>query len=176
MTAKIALPVALALCASLALSVHAQEPAAQPSAPEVAQPSHDAKAQEEMPGSPALGRVGAPQAGKGQVVFYRPGSMIGMALTFSIHEGEKGICKIGSGAYCVVPMDRGLHTFSVQSEVTDTLNLEIENGETYYVEHTIGVGIVAGRPRIRPSDMASFESKKLKLSNKTPSDLKPKSD
>jgi hypothetical protein len=43
--------------------------------------------------------------------------------------------------------------------------MEVEAGETYYVQGTLGMGIVAGRPNLSPSDESTFNgmSKKLKL-------------
>jgi hypothetical protein len=99
-----------------------------------------------------------------------------MALSFSVHEGDKGIAKLGNGSYAVYVTDPGTHLFTIQSEVTDKLTLEIDEGETYYVKQTIGVGIVAGRPRLTPAEQGEFERLKLKLSTKKPTDLKPKAD
>lgn len=121
-------------------------------------------------------KVPAPPEGKGQVVFFRPSNMMGMALSFSIHEGAEGIAKLGNGSYVVHVTDPGAHLYTIQSEVTDKLTLEIEAGETYYVKQTIGVGVVAGRPRLTPAEAGEFERLKLKESTKKPSDLKSKGD
>lgn len=181
----------LAMSASLMLSLGAvspalaQDPATPPAAapPAEAQPA-PAPATEAQPApadkatkAPAAdARVPAPPEGKGQVVFFRPSSMLGMALSFSVHEGEKGIGKLGNGSYFVHVADPGTHLFTIQSEVTDKLTLEIDPGETYYVKQTIGVGVVAGRPRLSPSEQGEFERQKLKVSTKKATDLKAKGD
>jgi len=168
------LPAALLLAAASAPAV-AQD--AQP-APAVEQPAPAAEEAKPAPaekgGDEAAGRVPPPPAGKGQVVFFRPSNMMGMALSFSVHEGDKGIGKLGNGSYFVHVADPGAHLFTIQSEVTDKLTLEIDDGETYYVKQTIGVGIVAGRPRLTPSEKGEFDRLKLKPSTKKPTDLKPK--
>jgi len=122
----------------------------------------------------ASGKVPAPPAGKGQVVFFRPSRFVGMALSFSVHEGDTGIGKLGNGSYFIQVDDPGPHTFTIQSEVTDALHLEVEAGETQYVQETLGVGIMAARPHLTPSDKATFDGMpNLKLSDKKPTDLKP---
>jgi hypothetical protein len=46
--------------------------------------------------------------------------------------------------------------------------LEVEAGETYYVEGKLGAGILAGRPNLSPSDQAAFEAAKPKLKEVAP--------
>ena len=46
--------------------------------------------------------------------------------------------------------------------------LEVEAGQTYYVQGVLGVGIVAGRPNLTPSDAATFEGLKAKLKEVPP--------
>lgn len=165
------LPAALLLAAASAPAA-AQEPPPAPAAEEGTAEPAEKPADE----AAAAGRVAPPPSGKGQVVFFRPSNMMGMALSFSVHEGDKGIGKLGNGSYFVHVADPGTHLFTIQSEVTDKLTLEIDDGETYYVKQTIGVGIVAGRPRLTPAEKGDFDRLKLKASTKKPTDLKPKGD
>lgn len=111
--------------------------------------------------------VEAPPAGQGQVVFFRPGSMMGMALGCNVRENGKLIGGLGNGKYFIQAFQPGKHVFTTHSETTDTLNMEIESGETYYVKCGIGMGVVAGRPNIAPSDKATFDEKSAKLKLKT---------
>ncbi|HET6969719.1 MAG TPA: DUF2846 domain-containing protein [Phenylobacterium sp.] len=160
----------------------AQTPAADPStpaaaAPQTAAPTAPSAAPTTPPAaaSPATGLpdgLSAPPEGKGQIVFFRPSNFVGMAVSFSVHEGDKGIAKLGNGSYAVVAADPGPHTYSIQFEATDKLNLEVEPGETYFVRQTIGVGVVAARPHLTPSDAGEFSRLKLKLSAQKPTDLK----
>lgn len=143
------------------------QPAATPEAAATAEPQATAPA--------TTGRVPAPPEGKGQIVFFRPSRLAGAALSFSVHEGDAGVGKLGNGSYFVLAADPGPHAYSIQSEAKDTLNVEVEPGETLYVQQTIGVGIMMGRPHLTPSDAATFERLKLKLSTKAASDLKSKS-
>jgi hypothetical protein len=100
-------------------------------------------------------RVTAPPAGKGQIVFYRPSAM-GMLLSFTVLEGDKGVTKLSNNSYSIVPIDPGAHTYTIEGEAKDTLTLEVEAGETYYVKQTMGMGIVMGRPHLNLSDAPSF--------------------
>jgi Protein of unknown function (DUF2846) len=125
------------------------------------------------PAPPAVaGQIPPPPDGKGQVVFFRPMALGGMALSFSVHEDKKGLAKVGVGSYTVVPMDPGKHTFTVQSEAKDSLTLEVDAGETYYVEQSIGMGLLVGRPHLAPSTQGAFESHhSLKPSKQSPTDM-----
>jgi hypothetical protein len=111
------------------------------------------------------GLISAPPAGKGQVVFYRPSKMMGAAIGFKVREGETELGKLRNGKYFVAAVEPGVHEYKVHGETKDAMTLEIEAGETYYVQGTLGMGIVAGRPNLSPSDEATFMgmSKKLKL-------------
>ena len=46
--------------------------------------------------------------------------------------------------------------------------MAVEAGETYYVQGTLGMGIVAGRPHLAPSDQAAFDAIKDKLKERQP--------
>ncbi|HYE43917.1 MAG TPA: hypothetical protein VEA15_11035, partial [Caulobacteraceae bacterium] len=74
-----------------------------------------------------------------------------------VREGETEIGNLTVGRYFLHVTDPGAHAYSVKSEATDTLNLEVEEGETYYVEETISMGIMVGRPNLSPSDQANFD-------------------
>lgn len=108
--------------------------------------------------------VGRPPEGKGQIVFFRPSRFTGAALSFSVREGDEGIGRLGNGRYFVHVAEPGIHEYNISGEVTDTLRLEIEEGETYYVQQTINMGIMMGRPVLTPSDQAAFEERELRVS------------
>lgn len=113
----------------------------------------------------ATGLIGAAPEGKGQIVFFRPSKMMGAAIGFKVREGEVELGKLRNGKYFVANVEPGTHEYTVHSETKDVLTMEVEAGETYYVQGTLGMGIVAGRPNLSPSDETTFNgmSKKLKL-------------
>ena len=62
----------------------------------------------------------------------------------------------GLGSYFVSSIAPGTHVYTVHSEAKDVLTIEVEAGETYYVQGSITMGILAGRPNLSPSDEAAF--------------------
>lgn len=111
----------------------------------------------------ASGLIGTPPAGKGQIVFFRPSKFAGGAIGFKVREGETELGKLRSGNYFVATVEPGAHVYTVHSEAKDVLNLEVEAGETYYVEGTISMGFMVGHPNLSPSDQATFDAMSAKL-------------
>ena len=108
--------------------------------------------------------IPAPPAGKGQVVFFRKGGISGSAVACSVHEGGEKVSSLGGGRYVIVAEEPGRHEFSVKTEATDVLALEIEEGETQYASCKIKMGMMVGRPDIKPATQDEFKAgKKLKL-------------
>ena len=105
------------------------------------------------------GPLGAPEAGKGQVVFFRPGSLVGAAMGCTVREGEVQVARLGSGKFYVVQATPGKHVYHYEGEARDEITLEIEEGETYFVRCNIGMGIAGGRANLSPSDRDAFAKK-----------------
>jgi hypothetical protein len=148
--ASLALAVALTGCATTSAPSSKSPPAAAP-APKAAVPS---------PASAA-----APSGDKGTVVFFREKKFAGGAVSFKVREGEQELGKLSSGTYFVAAVPTGPHAFTVHSEAKDVLNLEVESGETYYVQGSISMGLMVGRPNLAPSSEAAFNAMKEKLKN-----------
>lgn len=109
--------------------------------------------------APAPIAIPAPPAGKGQIVWFRPGGM-GFALGCSVNEGGQKVSSLGAGKYFIMATTPGRHEFTVQSEAKDVLALEVEDGETQFASCKIKMGIMVGRPDIRPSTEAEFRAAK----------------
>lgn len=118
------------------------------------------------------GTLPAPQPGKAQVVFFRPGSIMGAALGCTVHEGEAEVARLGSGKYYAISAEPGKHEYFTEGEVTDKLALEVEADETYFVKCKIGMGVVAGRANISPADRAAFAEKAKGLTMWQPKEKK----
>jgi len=116
------------------------------------------------------GRIVIPPApnGKGQVVFFRAKTLLGTGLWFKVRENGVALGKLSNGAYFVRVTDPGVHTFTAatEPEAKDQLKLEVDPGQTYYVEGDVSKGVAIGVPDLSPSDQAAFDkaSKSLKLS------------
>jgi hypothetical protein len=119
--------------------------------------------------------VPPPPAGEGQVIFFRKKSLLGIGQWFNVRENGKALGKLSNGAYFVQITDRGLHTYTatMEPELKDHLTLQVDPGETYFVEGTFTKGLVVGAADISPSDRTTFDeaSKNLKLAS-TPGDDK----
>ena len=111
--------------------------------------------------------VASAPADKAQIVFFRESKFVGGAIGFKVREGDAELGKLRSGKYFVATVEPGKHEYNVHGETKDVLSIEVEAGETYYVLGSLGMGIVAGRPNLSPSDEATFlsMSAKLKLAN-----------
>jgi hypothetical protein len=80
-----------------------------------------------------------------------------------VHEKGAKLTSLPPGKFAIVYAEPGIHEYSVKSEATDTVRMEIEPGETYYSKCNISMGIMAGRPNLAPSDKAAFDSMSGKL-------------
>lgn len=115
------------------------------------------------PGGSAPEVLPAPPAGQGQIVFWRPSTIVGAALGCGVNLGTERISALGRGKYFLLNLAPGSYEFNAKSEAKDTLNLEVEPGEVYYVKCTIRMGIMMGRPNLAPSNLAEFAAKKTDL-------------
>jgi len=107
--------------------------------------------------------IPTPPPGKGQIVFFRPGAM-GMAVGCSVNENGQKVSSLGNGKYFIMVADPGRHEFTVKSEAKDVLALEVEPDETQYASCKIKMGIMVGRPDIRPATEEEFRARpKLKM-------------
>jgi Protein of unknown function (DUF2846) len=158
MNRKSAFFLPLALAAGLALAP----------ATALAKDKKEAAAEADEPGAMLAADMVLPKApaGKGQIVFYRKGGFVGSAVACSAWENNQKVSSLGGGRFFVMVADPGKHTFSVKTEAKDTITLEVEPDETQFVECKIKMGIMVGRPDIRPVTEADFRAaKKLKLTD-----------
>jgi hypothetical protein len=106
----------------------------------------------------------APPPGKGQVVFFRKGGLSGSAVACSVHENGAKVSSLGGGRYFVMATEPGRHEFSVKTEATDVLALEVEADETQFASCKIKMGMMVGRPDIKPATEQEFRAaKSLKM-------------
>lgn len=158
---------ALALCWGMtAVAQDTTTPPAEPVAASEAEPAAEAAAAPEAPAAAADEAVPA----TGRIVFFRPRKMLGGAIAFKVREGEDVLGKLSSGSFFSVDVPAGTHSYYAKSEgKDDTLVMEVEAGETYYVSGTISMGMMAGQGNLSPSDQAAFDeaNKKKKLKDRT---------
>jgi hypothetical protein len=90
-------------------------------------------------------------------VFFRNRSLSGAAVWYTVKENGRKLGDLSNGAFFALPAEPGLHVFTAATENKDTLRLEVESGETYYVRGTVQMGLLMGEASISPSDEDSFE-------------------
>ncbi|HEX2816417.1 MAG TPA: DUF2846 domain-containing protein, partial [Phenylobacterium sp.] len=107
---------------------------------------------------PAASSVVAPApAGKGQVVFFRKSSLFGFPYWTNIRENDVALGKLTNGAYFVQTLDPGVHMFNTSVLGKDAMKLQIDPGETYYVEGKITMAVVGYTIVMAPSDEGAFQ-------------------
>lgn len=158
-------PAAPAAAAAPAAPTEPAAPAEPAAAPAPAEPAAPAAPAAPVASADAVapGEIGQPPAGYGQIVFFRPGKFVGMAVSFKVREAGKELGLMKNGSYFVIAVAPGRHEYEVHSEAKDILPVEVEAGEVYYVSGSLSMGVMVGRPNLTPSDAAAFEAVRAKL-------------
>jgi hypothetical protein len=125
--------------------------------------------------APAAAPAAAAAAGggTGTVVFFREKKMMGAAISYKVRENGIELCKLGSGSFCTLQVPVGKHDYVTQTEAKDVLTMEVESGETYYVQGSISMGFAAGHSNLAPATKEAFDGMKAKLKDNTGKDLDP---
>lgn len=114
---------------------------------------------------------------KGRIFFFRPGRLPGAIYTYHIVEvGDDGkpakdapqLGDLPNGGAFSFEAEPGVHSYNITgpmavNKAEDRLRMEVEPGETYYVEQTVRMGMVTGGFRLVPADEARFKASKVKL-------------
>jgi hypothetical protein len=108
-------------------------------------------------------QIPAPPAGKGQIVFFRPGRFIGAAVSWKLLDGTTELGKVGNARYLVVTMEPGLHDLVMDFGTKGKLRIEVDAEETYYIECGIAMGVLVNHPDLIPSTRDGFDSISAKL-------------
>ena len=107
--------------------------------------------------------IGAPEPGKAQVVFFRAKKFTGAAAKFIVREGDTEYGRLVSGVYFVRNLEPGRHVFTVHTENKDVTTVELEAGETYFLEGSTSMGAFVGHANLGPSDATTFEAALRKM-------------
>jgi hypothetical protein len=112
--------------------------------------------------------------GKGRIIFWRSGTMMGGAIGCGVNIGTERISAMGAGKYFILDLAPGAYEFNAKSEAKDVLNTEVEAGETSFVKCTIRMGMMVGRPNLSPSTPEEFGEKRKGLKYVDSDDVGPK--
>ena len=105
----------------------------------------------------------------GTVVFFRAKRFVGAVEGIKVREGEVELGRLKNGTYFTIKAAPGKHQYAAHSLYKDLLTLEVDAGETYYLQAILTVG----GPELSPSDQATFEALKAELKDLTGTDKKP---
>jgi hypothetical protein len=83
------------------------------------------------------------------VYFYRVGKFAGSFIGYDVKHSDKVIGRIKSGTVVTYRCPPGLQTFSATTEGESSIRLNIQAGQTYFVECSLAAGVVVGRPTFR---------------------------
>jgi hypothetical protein len=98
-----------------------------------------------------------PPAGKGQVVFFRKSSLMGLPYWTNVRENDVAYGKLTNGSYFVKTLDPGVHEFTTSVLGKDSMKVQVDAGETYYVQGKITMALVGYTIIMAPADAAGFE-------------------
>ena len=101
-----------------------------------------------------------PPAGKAQIVVYRLGTIIGVAMGCSGFENGIKLFELGAGRYDILNVQPGRHILTNRS---GGLEISLDPGERRFVMCKITTGMFAGTPSFSIADEASFRTRFPKL-------------
>jgi hypothetical protein len=127
--------------------------------------------------APPAQAAAAAAPGKAHIVFFRPGRLTGAIYTYHIVEvGDDGkpakdaphLGDLPNGGAFSIDVEPGIHAYNITgpmavNKAEDRLRMELEPGETYYVEQTVRIGLITGGFRLVPADKARFTVTKVKM-------------
>lgn len=107
----------------------------------------------------------------GRIIFFRPGRLTGAVYTYHVVKVEidgdstkesPRVCSLPNGRYCTYEAAPGVYNFNIRGPMAvnldqDRIRLEIEPGQTYYIEQTVRMGLITGGFRLVPSTQQEFE-------------------
>ncbi|MBY0568341.1 MAG: DUF2846 domain-containing protein [Hyphomonadaceae bacterium] len=150
-----------------------QDPAAAPADPNAA--TSEASADASAPATDVAAAAPAEEP-PGRIIFFRPGRLTGGAYTYHVVTvGEDGdstpesprVGSLPNGRFFVYEAPPGIYNFNIRGPMAVNLNedrirLEVESGQTYYIEQTVRVGLLTGGFRLVPSTQEEYERRRLR--------------
>lgn len=112
-----------------------------------------------------------PPPGMGQVVFFRKKSLMGTGQWFNVRENGAALGKLSNGTWFRQVTVPGLHVYTAKAEpeFNDRLRLQVDAGETYFVEGTLTKAVVIGAADLAPSSRQAFDAASKTLKAAAPS-------
>jgi len=92
-------------------------------------------------------KLGTIPPGKAVIYIYRP-SFMGAAIVYDVKRGDDVIITTKARGYYPYVTDPGEVELWARTESKASVTLDVKAGEVYYVKAGVGVGLLAGRPRL----------------------------
>jgi len=108
-----------------------------------------------------------PSANVGTVVFFRSPKLAGFGTRYRVREDDRELGKLSRATYFTIEVPAGTHHYWAFYEGPDLITIDVEPGETYYVRGELTLGVLNPHPNLTPSDKATFESMKARLTDVT---------
>ena len=102
-------------------------------------------------------------AENGLIYFFREWAFGGGAISYFVQEDNVNIGLLKAGSYFAHKTTPGKHTYSSETESKSSVLIDVQAGQTYYVEGGIGVGYWAGVPKLDEVTKPVFDKVKSKL-------------
>ena len=85
--------------------------------------------------------------------FYRPGSMMGMAISYDLHLEDEVVFRVKNKSKTTLKItSEGLKTVWAKTETRTELPVDIQLGHEYFIHCGLGMGAFVGRPRLEIVD------------------------
>lgn len=97
------------------------------------------------------------------IVFFREWAFTGGGMSYFITEDTNNIGLLKAGSYFAYRATPGKHTYSAETEARSSVTLDVQPGQTYYIEGGIGMGFWAGRPQLSEVTKPIFDKAKPDL-------------
>src|SRR5262245_54541075 len=104
---------------------------------------------------PAFHAVTDAPSDKAVIYVYRPSGIVGAAVGYTVYAGSEPLAYLKPGGYYAYVAEPKATEISAKAEARSAITLDLLPGQSYYVKGEVGVGIVAGRPKLTLMDPAT---------------------
>ena len=86
----------------------------------------------------------------------------------AVAKGAPELGDLPNGGAFIYEAEPGIHSYNITgpmavNKAEDRMRIEVEPGETYYVEQTVRMGVITGGFPLVPANEARFIASKVKL-------------
>jgi hypothetical protein len=81
------------------------------------------------------------------VHFYRSRSMKGAAITYKVFHDSTLVGQMKPGTVYVCSVKPGVNKFTAKTESKESIFINVEAGKEYFVNCTLAIGMLVGRPK-----------------------------